>query len=191
MRVARFHVICSESDDRIYCVALAITKRSNHRMSPESTVADIAPQALVAAGLDRAAEFQSKGNLEAAAAELEQTVQAARATPYEIEFLTRIRLGMMLADVYLALNRLEDARAFLAEEAGFAERISQLMQATGTLNQKRQAMSGYLQIRDRTAQIGLLGNVAPEINLRMWLVGDSVTLADLRGKVVMLEFWAT
>jgi thiol-disulfide isomerase/thioredoxin len=98
---------------------------------------------------------------------------------------------MLLADFYLAINRLEDARAFLAEEAAFAERISQIMQATGTLNQKRQAMSGYLQIRDRTAQIGLLGNAAPEINLRMWLVGDPVTLADLRGKVVMLEFWAT
>ncbi|HEX3231665.1 MAG TPA: TlpA disulfide reductase family protein [Pyrinomonadaceae bacterium] len=160
-------------------------------MSPESTVADIAPQAFVAAGLDRAAQFQSQGKLEAAAAELEQTVQAARATPYEIEFLTRIRLGMMLADVYLALHRLEDARSFLAEETAFAERISQLMQATGTPNQKRQAMSGYLQIRDRTAQIGLLGNPAPEPNLRMWLVGDPVTLADLHGKVVMLEFWAT
>jgi thiol-disulfide isomerase/thioredoxin len=160
-------------------------------MSPESTVADIAPQALVSAGLDRAAQFQSQGNLDAAAAELEQSAQAARATPYEIEFLTRIRLGMMLADVYLALNRLEDARSFLAEETAFAERISQIMQSTGTLNQKRQAMSGYLQIRDRTAQIGLLGNSAPEINLRMWLVGNPVTLEELRGRVVMLEFWAT
>ena len=160
-------------------------------MSPESTVAEIAPQALVSAGLDRAAEFQSQGKLEAAAAELEQSAQAARATPYEIEFLTRIRLGMMLADIYLALNRLEDARSFLSEESAFAERISQLMQATGTLNQKRQSMSGYLQIRDRTAQIGLLGNPAPETNLRMWLVGNPTTLADLRGRVIMLEFWAT
>ena len=160
-------------------------------MSSESTVADFAPQAFVSAGLDRAAEFQSQGKLEAAAAELEKSVEAARATPYEIEFLTRIRLGMQLADVYLDLNRLEDARSFLSEETAFADRISQIMQATGTLNQKRQAMSGYLQIRDRTAQIGLLGNPAPETNLNMWLVGDPVTLADLRGQVAMLEFWAT
>ncbi|HJZ79993.1 MAG TPA: hypothetical protein VKD91_06600, partial [Pyrinomonadaceae bacterium] len=111
-------------------------------MSPESTVADITPQEQVSAGLDRAAEFQSQGKLEEAALELEKAAQAARATPYEIEFLTRIRLGMMLADVYLALNRLADARTFLAEETAFAERISQIMQATGTLNQKRQAMSG-------------------------------------------------
>ena len=160
-------------------------------MSPESTVADLAPQALVSTSLDRAAEFQSSGNLEAAALELEKTVQAARATPYEIEFLTRIRLGMMLADIYLVLNRLEDARAFLAEESAFAERISQIMQAQGTLNQKRQAMSGYLQIRDRHAQVELLGKTAPEIDLKMWLVGNPVTLAGLRDRVVMLEFWAT
>ena len=160
-------------------------------MSPESTVAEIAPQASVSAGLDRAAEFQSHGKLEEAAAELEKSARAARATPYEVEFLTRIRLGMMLADVYLALGRLADARSFLSEETAFAERISQIMQATGTLNQKRQAMSGYLQIRDRTAQIGLLGELAPEINLRMWVVRDPVTLADLQGQVVMLEFWAT
>ena len=49
-------------------------------MSPESTVADITPQVLVSAGLDRAAEFQSQGKLEEAAAELEQSAQAARAT---------------------------------------------------------------------------------------------------------------
>ena len=160
-------------------------------MSPESTVADIAPQTLISAGLDRAAVFQSQGKLEAAAAELEQSAQAARATPYEVEFLTRIRLGMMLVDIYLALNRLEDACTFLSEETAFAERISQIMQATGTPHQKRSAMSGYLQIRDRFAQIGLLGKPAPEVNLRMWLVGDTVALADLRGQVVMLEFWAT
>jgi thiol-disulfide isomerase/thioredoxin len=160
-------------------------------MSPESTVADIAPQALVSNGLDRAAEFQSQGKLEEAVVELEKTAQAARATPYEIEFLTRIRLGMMLADVYLASNRLEDARSFLNEETAFAQRISEIMQATGTLNQKRQAMSGYLQIRDRETQLGLLGRPAPEINLKMWLSGEPASLAELRGRVVMLEFWAT
>jgi thiol-disulfide isomerase/thioredoxin len=160
-------------------------------MSPELTVAEVTPQAIVATTLDRAAQFQSEGNLENAAAELEKAVQQARSTPYDIEFMTRIRLGMTLADVYVALNRLEEARAFLTEETAFAERISQLMQATGTPNQKRSAMSGFLQIRDRAAQIKLLGERPPEINLNNWLIGDPVKLADLRGRVVMLEFWAT
>ena len=159
-------------------------------MSTE-TVAAVAPQTIVSDGLDRASELLSRERLEEAAVELEKTAATARATPYDIEFATRIRLGMMVADVYLAQNRLEDARSFLAQENAFAERISQLMQATGTMNQKRQAMSGYLQIRDRHTQVGLLNNPAPEIDLKMWLVGEPTSLAELTGRVVMLEFWAT
>src|SRR5262249_14336905 len=98
-------------------------------MSTESPAVQVAPQTVVSAGLDRAAELQSSGKLAEAATELEQALEAARATPYDIEFLTRIRLGMTLADVYLSLNRINEARAFLSEETSFAERISQLMQA--------------------------------------------------------------
>jgi thiol-disulfide isomerase/thioredoxin len=160
-------------------------------MSSESTVSEMTPQTLVSAGINRAEQLQSVGQLDDAATELEKCAQAARATPYEIEFMTRIRLGMALSDIYLALNRLDDARVFLTEETAFAERISQIMQATGTPNQKRSAMSGYLQIRDRATQIGLLGKPAPEINPGIWLVGEPVSLADLHGRVIMLEFWAT
>jgi len=159
-------------------------------MSSQTTVAE-APQAFVSNAIDQADRLRSRGEPEAAASELEKSLQVARATPYEIEFATRIRLGMTLADVYLGLNRPEDAVAFLAKETAFAQKISDIMQATGTLNQKRAAMSGYLQIRDRTTQIGLLGKSAPEINLKMWLTGDPVTLADLYGRIVLLEFWAT
>ena len=160
-------------------------------MSAELGVAELTPQTRVSSGIDQANELLSQGNLEAAATTLEKSAQTARATPYEIEFLTRIRLGMTLADVYLGLNRIEEARSFLAEEVAFAERISQIMQATGTMNQKRSAMSGFLQIRDRAAQIGLLGKPAPEININLWVAGEPVALSDLRGRVVLLEFWAT
>lgn len=160
-------------------------------MSAESASITMTPQGAVSGGLDRASELQSSGKFAEAAIELETSLQAARATPYEIEFVTRIRLGMTLADVYLSLNRIDDATSFLAEEVAFAERISQIMQATGTINQKRSAMSGYLQIRDRATQIGLLGRPAPQLDLDKWLVGNPVTFADLRGRVVMVEFWAT
>ena len=160
-------------------------------MSSESTVAEMTPQTAVSAGINQAEKLQSVGKLDEAAAELEKVVQAARATPYEIEFATRIRLGMTLAELYLSLNRLEDARVFLTEEAAFAERISRIMNATGTLHQKRSAMSGYLQIRDRATQIALLNQPGPEISLNVWLSGEAASLAELRGRVVMLEFWAT
>ena len=122
-------------------------------MNVESKVpheaATTSPQAAVAAGLDRAAELQGAGELREAATELERAIATARATPYEIEFQTRIRLGMALSDAYLSLNRIPDARALLTDEVAFAEKISQIMQSTGTPVQKRTATSGFLQIRDR------------------------------------------
>jgi len=149
------------------------------------------PQARVAAGLNRASELQHAGKLGEALVELETALATARATPYEIEFQSRIRLGMTLSDIYLSLDRIQDARALLADEAAFAERISQIMRATGTLDQKRAATSGYLQVRDRAAQVGLIGEPAPEISVKDWIIGEPVTLADLKGKIVLLEFWAT
>jgi thiol-disulfide isomerase/thioredoxin len=65
------------------------------------------------------------------------------------------------------------------------------MQATGTPEQRRSATSGYLQVRDRATQIALIGQAAPDIAIKTWLKGGPVTLEDLRGRVVLLEFWAT
>ena len=158
-------------------------------VSAESVAA--AAQARVAAGLNHASELQHAGKLSQAATELETALVLARATPYEIEFQTRIRLGLMLSDIYLSLDGIQDARALLAEEATFAERISQIMQATGTLHQKRAATSGYLQVRDRATQVALIGEPAPEISVKDWIIGEPVTLDEIRGKVVLLEFWAT
>jgi thiol-disulfide isomerase/thioredoxin len=149
------------------------------------------PQATVAACLDQASQLQSTGKLSEAATELERALATARATPYEIEFQTRIRLGMMLSDVYLLLDQTEKAREMLAGEVEFTQRVSGIMQATGTPPQKRAATSGHLQIRDRATQIGLIGQTAPEISIRTWINGEAVRLEDLRGRVVLLEFWAT
>jgi thiol-disulfide isomerase/thioredoxin len=149
------------------------------------------PQATVAACLDQASQLQSTGKVGEAATELEKALATARAAPYEIEFQTRIRLGMMLSDVYLSLDQTQKAREMLTGEVEFTQRVSGIMQATGTPPQKRAATSGYLQIRDRATQIGLIGQTAPEISIRTWINGEGVRLANLRGRVVLLEFWAT
>jgi thiol-disulfide isomerase/thioredoxin len=65
------------------------------------------------------------------------------------------------------------------------------MQATGTPEQKRAAAGGRIQVRDRARQLALVGTEAPEIAVREWIQGEPATLADLRGRVVLLEFWAT
>jgi len=164
-------------------------------MNVEPKVSDEAastsPQALVAEGLDRAADLQRAGTLSEAATELARAMATARATPYQIEFQTRIRLGMALADAYLALDQIQDARTLLADEVAFAQKISQIMQATGTPAQKRTATSGYLQIRDRATQMALIGQLAPPLSLKTWINAGPVTLEELRGRVTLLEFWAT
>ncbi len=148
-------------------------------------------QARVANALDRASELQHEGKSSESVRELESALSIAQATPYEIEFMTRIRLGMTLADSYLGHDRIEDARKLAAHEAAFADKINQIMQATGTPAQKRMAMAGYLQVRDRAKQLTLLGEPAPEISVNKWIIGGVASLGDTRGRVALLEFWAT
>jgi thiol-disulfide isomerase/thioredoxin len=157
----------------------------------ETAVPTPKPQARVTAALDRASELQYEGKLDDAASELERGLSIARETPYEIEFMLRIRLGTTLADLYLALDRLPDAVVLARDEAAFAEKINQIIQARGTPEQKRTAMSGFLQTRDRATQLTLIGQPAPEISVKQWINRGPASLSELRGRVVLLEFWAT
>jgi thiol-disulfide isomerase/thioredoxin len=149
------------------------------------------PQERVAAHLAAAFELRRSGEKSAAAARLETALAEARATPYEIEFRTRVDAAITLAEIYLALEETEKARAMLAEEARFAESIFQLVQAGGTPEQKRAAAGGRMQLRDRARQVEILGSGAPEISVKTWINGEATTLDDLRGRVVLVEFWAT
>ena len=150
------------------------------------------PQGRVAARLARAYELQRKGgDLRAATTEMEAALAEARATPYEIEFRTRVELALALAEAYLAGGEIEKARRMIDEEVVFVEKIFQIMQATGTPEQKRAAAGGRVQVRDRARQLALIGTVAPEIAVGQWIQGEPTTLADLRQRVVLLEFWAT
>lgn len=155
--------------------------------------ADASPQSRAAAHLARSRELQrgGSGDIRAALLELEEAMTAARATPYEIEFQTRVELALALGALYVQTDEMEKARRLLDEEAAFTEKIFQIMQATGTPEQKRAAAGGRVQVRDRARQVSLVGEPAPEIEIKDWINGDAATLSDLRGRVVLLEFWAT
>jgi thiol-disulfide isomerase/thioredoxin len=148
-------------------------------------------QERVSNGLLHASELQHHGKLPEAIEELNRALAQARETPYEIEFQTRIQVAMTLADLYQITGEIEKAQSMLAQELAFAEKVSQIIQATGTPSQKRDATGGFLQVRDRATQVSLIGKPAPEISVKEWINGDSKLLADLRGQVVLLEFWAT
>jgi thiol-disulfide isomerase/thioredoxin len=149
------------------------------------------PQERVAAHLSAAFALRRGGETRAAAASLETALAEARALPYEIEFRTRVEVAITLAEIYLSVEEVEKARALLREEADFAERIFQLVQMSGTPEQKRAAAGGRVQLRDRARQVEILGSIAPEISVKTWINGEAATLCDLRGRVVLLEFWAT
>jgi len=92
---------------------------TNAESTTSAEVNAASSQARVSAHLDRASELQYQGKLSEALRELEAALSIAHAKPYEIEFMTRVRLGMTLADLYLALDRLEDARTLAINEAAF------------------------------------------------------------------------
>ena len=50
--------------------------------------------------------------------------------------------------------------------------------------------SSLTRIASLKARFELIGKAAPEINAEHFVNGDLVTLADLKGKVVVLDFWA-
>jgi thiol-disulfide isomerase/thioredoxin len=150
------------------------------------------PQGRVAARLARARELQrAGGEAHAVVNELEMALEQARATPYEVEFRTRVELVLALADAHLAADERAKARSMIEEEAAFVEKIFQIMQATGTTEQKRAAAGGRVQVRDRARQLAILGAEAPDIAIKEWINGEATALRDLRGRVVLLEFWAT
>ncbi|HYJ47980.1 MAG TPA: TlpA disulfide reductase family protein [Pyrinomonadaceae bacterium] len=123
--------------------------------------------------------------------ELEGALREMRATPYEVPFQARVELALRLAEGYLSVDDAARARAMLIEETALAEEIFQAVQLTGTPAQKRAAAGGRVQLIDRVRQVELLDKEAPEPSVKTWLQGEATTLSALRGRVVLLEFWAT
>ncbi|MEO6391251.1 MAG: TlpA disulfide reductase family protein [Pyrinomonadaceae bacterium] len=148
-------------------------------------------QAMIAARLSRGSALDLEGKRVDARIEWEVALNAARATPYQVEFQTRIQLVRMLADSYLGTGEKEQAQSLLNDEVAFASKIAEIMRAGGTPDQSRSANGGLTLLRDRAAQVALLGQDAPAIDIAEWVQGEPTTLTELRGRVTILEFWAT
>lgn len=167
---------------------------STEQIDPNADIASVStPQSRVAKHLAtvRAMQCPGEGDASLAVAALEEAMSEARATPYEIEFQTHVDLALTLGDLYVSLDNVEKAQRLLSEEAEFAEGIFRIIQATGTQEQKRAAAGGRVHIRDRARQVALINQPAPEIAISDWIKGEPTTLAELSGRVVLLEFWAT
>lgn len=137
-----------------------------------------------------AARLRREGRVDDALAMVESALGEARERPSDTPFRDRVLLGLTLTDLLLQTDEYLRARSLLDTEAAFAGQVLQLVAETGSPDQVLAASAGYGQLRDRAVQVGLLGAPAPEIDVSHWVHQGPTTLADQRGNVVLLEFWA-
>jgi hypothetical protein len=90
-------------------------------------------------------------------------------------------LRMAIGDVYAMQGEFEKAQA---EYAGVVADI----EAAGELEKydRRASVKRYAELR-----VALIGKPAPEVDSKMWFGGESRKLSDLKGTVVVLDYWAT
>ncbi|MDQ3817784.1 MAG: TlpA family protein disulfide reductase, partial [Acidobacteriota bacterium] len=145
----------------------------------------------IQARLSEAEESWARSDLNSSRSSLEKALEEARRSPYQIKFRARIQLATMLTGLYLASDELQRARDLLSEEARLVEPIFQFIQAAGTAEQKRAATGDFLQLSELVKKVSLIGEPAPEIKVKEWINSAPLSLAGLRGRIVLLEFWAT
>src|ERR1051326_4437579 len=141
--------------------------------------------------LDQAHRFQQQGKMDQAVATLESALDVARSNSDESASKTRFVLAMMLPQYYLTIGKVDKAVELLDTEVSFANEKLKSLKTTGTTEQKQYANRAYVELRDYRTRLKLLGQTAPEIDVKQWINGEPASLETLRGKVVLLEFWAT
>jgi outer membrane protein assembly factor BamD (BamD/ComL family)/thiol-disulfide isomerase/thioredoxin len=114
-----------------------------------------------------AAAFMAEGNAEHAAAAYRKVADEYTDTSYAPKALYR------LAGVLLGQNRVSIARETFQE---IVDRFPQSSEAGKS--------------REKLVGLALVGKQAPALRVREWVGGPAQDLAALRGRVVMLEFWA-
>jgi thiol-disulfide isomerase/thioredoxin len=141
--------------------------------------------------IEEATQLQNDGDTAAAIQRIERALADIPSGPEFEQFKDRVSLAMAIADFSVSAGNSEAAIAKLAQEFGMAKEAFQRIKATGTEDDKRTAFRGLVQLKDLHTRLRLLGQPAPELAMKEWLNTDPLTLADLKGQVVLLEFWAT
>jgi thiol-disulfide isomerase/thioredoxin len=118
-------------------------------------------------------------NTERAAAALEEMRQVAISIPSPRLYLDATE---RLATVLIEAERKPDAMRMMEESIAYV-----------TANVKDEKAQSQLlgALRNKMKQSQLRGEVAPEIVVARWIDQQPVKLSELRGQVVLLDFWAT
>jgi thiol-disulfide isomerase/thioredoxin len=140
--------------------------------------------------LEQAFQFQQKGEMDRAIETLASALEDAR-QDQDNGHRARFVLAMMLPQYHLSMGTVDQALELLDIEVTFAGERLKAIKPTGTTEQKQYANRVFVELKDYRIRLALLGQPAPEISVKEWINGEPATLADLRGQVVLLEFWAT
>lgn len=149
----------------------------------------LSPQ--VVAAFDEAHQLQGEGKAEAAIARLEAALANTSQDSELAQFKERVSLAIAISEFSVTAGNVQKAIDSLATEFGVAKQAFQNIKATGSEEDKRMAFRGLVQLRDLHTRLRLVDRAAPELAVKEWLNSPPVTLAELKGKVVLLEFWAT
>lgn len=154
-----------------------------------STPSHLRPEVLQA--IEQAHQHERDGDRAAAINDLEQMLAGIPAGA-ELDVLKeRVTLALTVAELLVNAARNEDATRRLVEEFRLANEAFQKIKATGTEADKRMAFRGLVQLRDLHARLKLSGQPAPELTVQHWLNSDPLAMDQLKGSVVIFEFWAT
>lgn len=141
--------------------------------------------------IEEATQLQTDGDHASAIQRLERTLGDIRAGSEFEQFKDRVSLTMAIAEFSVSAGNSGGAVARLEQEFGVAKEAFQRIKATGRDDEKRTAFRGLVQLKDLHTRLRLLGQPAPELLMKEWLNTDPLTLAGLKGQIVLLEFWAT
>ncbi len=145
----------------------------------------------IVAAFDEAHQLQRDGNVEAAIARLQDALGNLSQDSDLAQFKERVSLTMAIAEFSVSAGNSDQAISSLASQFNVAKETFQKIKATGTDEDKRMAFRGLVQLRDLHTRLKLVGQPAPELTAKEWLNSGPLTLAESKGKVILLEFWAT
>jgi thiol-disulfide isomerase/thioredoxin len=142
-----------------------------------------------------ASAYEHDKNFARAATHARAAFDAAKASETTShDYIQRAQLinsaGVMLANLLLQLKRDEEAFALMKELLNFGLTLPSAHvyeNAVELLSNSGHALAVEQSIEDSAAH----AETAPEIEIARWLDQKPTTLAALRGRVVLLDFWAT
>jgi thiol-disulfide isomerase/thioredoxin len=87
-----------------------------------------------------------------------------------------------LADVLIESKHKQDALKMMGDAVAYVQ---------GSIKNEKDQRYMIAALNRKQSQMLLLGEIAPEIKIAKWIEQSPLKIADLKGRVVLLDFWAT